>query len=188
MLHGRGASAEDILSLAPLIDPGEISYLAPEAADGSWYPDSFLAPIESNEPWLTSAFRRIESVFERVEQAGGSPARTVLLGFSQGACLALEFAVRFEKQYGGLVAFSGGLMGPPGTTWPRTGSLAGTSIYLGCGDLDSYIPLERVTKTAEVLQELGGEVQTRIFSGMGHMVNSQELQAAAKILQQLVHS
>jgi phospholipase/carboxylesterase len=175
MLHGRGASAESILDLAePLAAPG-VAYLAPQAAGSAWYPRRFIEPIASNEPWLSSALALVGAVLTRVEAAGVPPERTVLLGFSQGACLALEYAARNGRRYGGAVGLSGGLIGPPGTRWDYPATLAGTPVFLGCSDVDFHIPKERVDESATVLRTLGADVEERIYPGMDHTVNQDEV-------------
>ncbi len=175
LLHGRGAGAEDILTLwDEVVRPG-IAALAPEAAGRTWYPQSFLAPLERNEPYLSSALRMLGKLLHDVAAAGIPAERTVLVGFSQGACLALEFAARNARRFGGVVAFSGGLIGPPGTPRDYRGSLVGTPVFLGCSDRDPHIPKERVEESADVLSRLGGEVEMRIYPGLGHTINEDEL-------------
>jgi predicted esterase len=175
MIHGRGATAESILELAGPIGAPGVAYLAPQAAGGVWYPRRFLEPIESNEPWLTDALATVGSVVGQVEAAGVPADRIVLLGFSQGACLALEYAARNGRRYGGVVGLSGGLIGPPGTRWDHPATLGGTPIFLGCSDVDFHIPKERVDESAVVLERLGAQVTERIYPGMGHTVNQDEV-------------
>jgi predicted esterase len=176
LAHGRGASAEDILTLVPELNQTGFTYLAPQAAGYAWYPYSFLAPLASNEPWLSSALAVIASLLEKVAEAGIPPERTILLGFSQGACLLLEFAARNARRYGGLAGLSGGLIGPDGTPRDYQGSLEGTPVFLGCSDVDPHIPKARVQLSAEVFQRLGGNVTMRLYPRMGHMVNEDEIQ------------
>lgn len=175
MIHGRGASAEDILELAAELKQPGFVFLAPQASGHAWYPNSFLAPIASNEPGLSSGLAVIAALLERLAEAGIPAERTMLLGFSQGACLMLEFAARNARRYGGVVGLSGGLIGPDGTPRDYAGSLAGTRVFLGCSDVDPHIPKERVEESAEVLQRLGGDVTARLYPRMGHMVNRDEL-------------
>ncbi len=175
MLHGRGASAADILSFAgELAQPG-FAYLAPQAAGNTWYPNSFLAPIPSNEPHLTSALNMIDSLLARITAAGIPLERVTLLGFSQGACLMLEYVARHARRYGGVVGWSGGLIGPDGTPRDYPGSLDGAPIFLGCSDIDPHIPLARVELTAETLRRMGGAVTKRIYPDMEHTVNQDEI-------------
>ncbi|HEY8201378.1 MAG TPA: dienelactone hydrolase family protein [Actinomycetota bacterium] len=177
LVHGRGATAESILGLAPLVDPGGFTFLAPQAAGHTWYPQRFMEPVEANEPWLSSALGVLSGLLDRLAGEGIRAERTVLLGFSQGACLALELAARNARRYGGLVGLSGGLIGPDGTPRRYPGSLDGTPVVLGCSDVDPHIPKRRVDETAEVLRRLGGEVEVRIYPGMGHTINDDELDA-----------
>ncbi len=175
MLHGRGASAEDILTLAvPLAQPG-FAYLAPQAANHTWYPNRFLAPLESNEPWLSSALESAHSVLERIQQAGIPDERIVVLGFSQGACLTLEFAARNARRYGAVIGLTGALIGPPDTPRTYAGSLAGTPVFLGCSDTDIHVAKEFVEQTARVLRGLGGEVTERYYPNLDHSVNEDEI-------------
>jgi predicted esterase len=183
-LHGRGAGAEDIAGLALAVAPRGVAVLAPQAAGNTWYPFRFLEPIERNEPHLSSALRVVRELIRAVNEAGIATNDVALLGFSQGACLATEFAARHPERYGGVVAFSGGLIGPPGTQFNYHGSLAGTPVFLGCSDVDFHIPRERVEETATVLHRLGAEVELRLYPGMEHTVNEDELEAARALLEQ----
>jgi phospholipase/carboxylesterase len=176
LMHGRGASAEDILTLVPELNQAGFAYLAPQAAGYTWYPYSFLAPLSNNEPWLSSALSVIASLLNTIAEVGIPPERTILLGFSQGACLSLEFAARNARHYGGLAGLSGGLIGPDGTPRDYQGSLEGTPVFLGCSDVDFHIPKQRVQQSAEVLRRLSGDVTMRLYPGMGHMVNEDEIQ------------
>ncbi len=175
MLHGRGASAHDILSFTDLLAQPGFAYLAPQAADNAWYPNSFLAPIPSNEPYLSSALDLIASLLGQIASAGIPPERTMVLGFSQGACLGLEYVARNAQRYGGVVGWSGSLIGPDGTPRDYPGSLNGTPIFLGCSDIDFHIPKARVDLTADILRGLGGDVTERIYPNMGHTVNRDEI-------------
>jgi predicted esterase len=182
MVHGRGASAADILTYAgELARPG-LAMLAPQAAGNAWYPASFMAPLAANEPDLSSALALLDALVARIAAAGVPAARTVLLGFSQGACLALEYAARHARRYGGLVGWSGGLIGPDDAPRDYAGSLDGTPVFLGCGNADPYIPTLRVTLSASVLRRLGGDVTARLYPGLGHTVNQDELDAARAIV------
>jgi phospholipase/carboxylesterase len=182
MVHGRGASAESILSLAPLLGTDDVAFLAPQAAGGTWYPFGFMSPIPQNEPGIGSAMRAIERVLERIELSGLHEGRTFFLGFSQGACLSTEFVARHARRWGGVAGLSGGLIGPDGTPRDYAGSLDGTPVFLGCSDVDFHIPAERVRETAEVLRRLGGEVTMRLYPGMGHTVNEDEVAAVRAML------
>jgi phospholipase/carboxylesterase len=177
MIHGRGATAEDILELAAEFKQSGFAYLAPQAAQHSWYPNSFLAPMSSNEPGLSSGLAVIAALLEQLADAGIPTESTILLGFSQGACLALEFAARNARRYGGLVGLSGGLIGPDGTPRNYGGSLEDTPVFLGCSDSDFHIPRERVEQSAEVLQQLGGNVTAKLYPRMEHTVNRDEIRA-----------
>jgi predicted esterase len=197
LVHGRGATAESMLDLAAALERPDLAYLAPQAAADtryprSWYPQSFMAPLAANEPGLSSALGVLAGLVERLAAAGVPPARTVLLGFSQGACLALELAARQPRRYGGLIGFSGGLIGPPGTPRdglgppgappPGGGPLAGTPVFLGCSDRDPHVPRARVDETAGVLSRLGARVTERIYPGMGHTVVADEIAVARAML------
>ena len=182
MLHGRGASAEDILSLAAELHQPGFTYLAPQAAGYTWYPNSFLAPLASNEPGLSSGLAVIATLLAQLAEGGIGPERTMLLGFSQGACLALEFVARHAQRYGGVAGLSGGLIGPDGTPRDYPSSLAGTPLFLGCSDRDVHIPKKRVELSAEVLQKMGGKVTARLYPNMGHTINQDEIQCVQGIM------
>jgi len=176
MVHGRGATAESILELRHEFENPDLAYVAPQAAGYTWYPYSFMAPMERNEPGLSSALARLGEVLAGLEAAGIPPERTVLLGFSQGACLSLEFAARNARRYAAVVGLSGGLIGPPGTPRDYPGSFDGTPVFLGCSDRDPHIPRERVDESAAVLRRMGAEVTERIYPAMGHTVNEDEME------------
>jgi phospholipase/carboxylesterase len=178
LLHGRGRDAEDVLSLADRIGDPEVAFLAPEALDRSWYPQSFLAPLADNEPWLSSALGVVEGLLHTL----GDHARVVLGGFSQGACLAAEYALRYPGRYGGLLLYTGGFLGPPQTVPPRLGSFEGTPCYLGTSDPDGWVPVERVRETSAALTTLGASVQLDVFAGMDHIVNDEEIAAGRALL------
>ena len=182
LVHGRGASAEEILTLAEAFGVGDVAYAAPQAAGNTWYPHSFLAPLEQNEPGLGSGLRVLSELVGHLDRHGVAAHRVGLLGFSQGACLALEFAARHTRRYAAVIGLSGGLIGPPGTLRAYAGSLEGTAVLLGCGDVDPHIPLERVHESADVFRRLGAAVDERIYRRMGHSVNQDEIQAVHDLL------
>jgi predicted esterase len=186
LVHGRGGSAEGMLELAAATGVEDIAWLAPQADGGEWYPHSFLAAIESNEPWLSASLDLLGRLVARCGTAGLPPERIAFAGFSQGACLSAEFAARNARRYGGLVLLSGGLIGPPGTPREYAGSLAGTPVLLGCSDVDPHIPVERVHETARVLSSMGADVDERIYPGLGHTVVDDEIAAARAILEGLL--
>jgi phospholipase/carboxylesterase len=183
LLHGRGGMAEDILTLADALAVPDLAYLAPQAPGNTWYPLSFLAPIERNEPALSRALATVGAVVGTVAQQSGVPAeRVVLVGFSQGGCLALEYAARNAQRYGGVVGLSAGLIGPPGSPREYPGSLAGTPVFLGCSDVDAHIPVWRVRESTQVLRGLGAEVTERIYPGMGHLISDDEIAHVRQVL------
>ena len=182
MVHGRGASAEDILGLAREFSHRDIAYLAPQAAGNTWYPYSFLMPMEQNEPALSSALRLIETLVSSLRAQNVPPEKVAVMGFSQGACLSLEFAARHAQRYAAIAAFSGGLIGPPGTPRDYPGSLDGTPVFLGCSDVDPHIPVDRVYESADVFKHLGAVVDTRIYPRMGHTINHEEIEAVDDLL------
>jgi phospholipase/carboxylesterase len=186
LVHGRGASAEDILGLAEEFDFPELAFLAPDATGHTWYPHSFMAPMEQNQPWLNSALSLLGNVVERATDAGIPGHKIAIVGFSQGACLATEFVARNPSRYGGLVAFTGGLVGPPGTKFVCSGELSGTLCFFGAGDPDPHVPWERVEESASVLSALGGVVTLRRYPGLPHTINQDEIEQANHILSRLV--
>jgi predicted esterase len=186
LVHGRGASGDDILTLADELAVPDVAYLAPQAAGHSWYPNSFLASIAANEPGLSSGLQVIADLLADIERAGIPPERTLLLGFSQGACLSLEYAARHARRYGGVAGLSGALIGPDGTPRDYAGTLAGSPVFLGCSDVDFHIPAARVEESAQVLRRLGGDVTMRLYAGMDHTVNDDELAFVRGMLTALV--
>jgi len=186
LIHGRGASAEDILSLGEEFGQRDVAYLAPQAANGTWYPFSFLAPLAQNEPHLSNALGVVAAAFDHLAREGFAPERVALVGFSQGGCLALEYAARNAARYGAVAGLSAGLIGPPGTPRDYKGSLAGTPVFLGCSDVDGHIPLARVHESRDVLGTLGAQVDERIYPRMGHTVNEDEVAAVAALLKRIV--
>jgi phospholipase/carboxylesterase len=186
LMHGRGASAEDILTLYQELQVERLAALAPQAAGHTWYPDSFLAPLEANKPYLDSALRRLGSIVADLLARGIPSERIALLGFSQGACLTLEFTARHPRRYGAVMGLTGGLIGPPGTPRDYPGSLDGTPVFLGTSDPDPHVPFERVRETEEVLTRMGAEVELRRYPGMPHSINEDELNACRTLLRRLV--
>ncbi len=183
LLHGRGGSARDILSLAPALsdNPG-LAFLAPQAADSTWYPLSFLAPREENEPKLSEALSTVAKVIALAEEAGIGRGRIVVAGFSQGACLATEFVASNPARYAGLIAFTGGLIGPLGSDVSKIGELDGTPAFLGSGDPDPHVPWSRVHESAAVLTAMGAEVDLRRYPGRPHSVSEDELAVARELI------
>lgn len=182
LLHGRGDSAEGILGLVQVLDHPDFAYLAPNAATQQWYPNRFIAPIASNEPWLSSALQVVDDLVKHLNDAKLPPEKVILLGFSQGACLTLEYAARNAKRYGAVIGLSGGLIGPEGTPRNYLGTLDNTPVFLGCSDVDFHIPLPIVKQSTEVLRKLGGEVTERIYHGMGHTINEDEIEFVRGIM------
>jgi predicted esterase len=185
MVHGRGAAAESILTLVPALTAEGFAFLAPQAAGNTWYPNSFLAPIPSNEPGITSGLNAIADVIATIIDAGIPLTRIMLLGFSQGACLSLEYAARNASRYGGLTCLSGGLIGPEGTVRNYPGSFDGTPAFLGCSDIDGHIPALRVTESASVLRHMGANVTMKLYPGMGHLVNEDEIAAVNAMMEEV---
>lgn len=189
MIHGRGAGPRDILGLAPAIDRPDFACLAPAASGGTWYPFSFISPREKNEPGISSGLAVIESLVGDLLGRGFTSQRIVLLGFSQGACLSSEFLIRHPRRYGGVLALSGGLIGPPGITWDDVmTSLDGTPVFLGCSDVDAHIPKERVIESEAVFRRLGARVTRKLYPGMGHLVNEDEIVEVRKVLDEVLAS
>jgi len=182
LIHGRGASAEDILTLSQEFDHPELAYLAPQAEGHTWYPYSFLAPIPQNEPWLTSALNNLGKIVDEVSHAGIPREKIVIAGFSQGACLATEFVARNAARYAGLIAFSGGLIGPPGTEFRYEGKLGGTPAFFGAVDPDPHVPWQRVQESASILSALDADVILKRYPGMPHSINRQELEEARRLI------
>jgi predicted esterase len=181
-LHGRGAGAEDMIGLAHELQLDDVAFLAPQAANRTWYPYSFLVPMERNEPWLSSAIARIAGLTAAIGERGIDASRVAIMGFSQGACLALEYAARHPRVYAAVAGLSGGLIGPPGTPRDYPGSLAGTRVFLGCSDVDQHVPIERVQESAAGMKGMGAAVDLRIYKGMGHTVNADEIEAVRALL------
>jgi predicted esterase len=175
MIHGRNAAPKNILDLVPALQHPEVTCVAPAAAGGTWYPLSFMAEIEKNEPGITSGVAVVHALIDGALAAGVREDRIVLLGFSQGACLTVTAAQRRPARYGGVIVYSGGLIGPPGIRWSESGRFDGTPVFFGCSDVDAHVPEERVRASAAVLERMGAAVTTRIYPGMGHLVNDDEI-------------
>ena len=182
MLHGRGAPAHDILGLAEEFRQDDVAFLAPQAPGYQWYPRSFLAPLAQNEPHLSQSLATVGAIVAHLGENGVQPERIGLVGFSQGGCLALEYVARNARRYGAVAGLSAGLIGPPGTPRDYAGSLAGTPAFLGCSDVDPHIPLPRVHETRDVLARMGAAVTTRIYPGMPHTINADEIAEVGKLL------
>ena len=177
LVHGRGGAAAGMLDLARDIEADDIAYLAPQAAGSTWYPLSFLAPMTQNEPGLSSALQVIDDLVESLGRQQVPPERIAILGFSQGACVALEYAVRHARRYAAIIGLSGGMIGPSGSPRDYPGTFAGTPVLVGCSDVDAHIPLERVHESAEVFGRMGAAVDARIYPGAGHTINADEVDA-----------
>lgn len=182
LVHGRGATAESILSIADALDLRDVAFRAPQAAGRTWYPHSFLTPVDQNEPFLTSALGVLRVLVNELGEHGIAPDRVALIGFSQGGCLSLEFAARNARRYAAVAGLSAGLIGPPGTSRDYSGSLDGTPVFLGCSDADSHIPLTRVHESADAFRRLGGSVDERIYPAMGHTIIQDEIEALRTML------
>ncbi|HAE82511.1 MAG TPA: phospholipase, partial [Ktedonobacter sp.] len=183
MMHGRGRTTDDILELANRIGNSAFTYLAPTAKDNTWYPYGFMEAIEKNEPFLSSALAIYDALIGQLLEKGFSKQQIILLGFSQGACLTAEYAVRHADRYGGIVLFTGGLIGPPGTSWHYPGSFQGTPIFLGTSDIDGFVPRERVQESAAIFEQMRAQVIERVYPGMDHIVNDDEIAIAQAIMQ-----
>lgn len=189
MIHGRNAAPENILDLLPVLDRPEFAALAPAAAEGAWYPYSFMAEREKNEPGITNGLAQIETLVSELTTLGYPSHKIMLLGFSQGACLTAEFSIRNPRRYGGVMVLSGGLIGPPGTRWDDvTGSLESTPVFLGCSDVDSHIPAERVLESEAVFSRVGARVTRKLYPGMGHLVNKDEIENVQRVMDEVLAS
>jgi len=186
LVHGRGASAADIMTVGQELMHPNFAYLAPQAAGNTWYPNPFTAPIESNEPHFSSAIAVLEEVLARITEHVPHE-RVILLGFSQGACLTLEFSARHAQRYGGVVGFSGGLIGPDNTPRDYLGNFQGTPVFIGCSDVDPHIAKARVLEAGEVLKRMGAAVTVKLYPNMAHTVSADELHSAAQIVEAVAH-
>jgi phospholipase/carboxylesterase len=186
LVHGRGATARSILQMGQQVGTDGVAYLAPQAARNTWYPNPFTAPVESNEPGRSSGLRAVADAVSEAEDVGIPPEKIVVLGFSQGACLASEFVARNPRRYGGLVALSGGLIGESIDPEDYAGDLEQTPVFFGCSDVDPHIPAERVHVSAEVFEKLDGDVEKRLYEGMGHGVNDDEIEYVSALVEGLL--
>lgn len=185
MLHGRGATPEDILTLHPALERPGFAFVAPAATGRTWYPLSFMAPIDANEPHLSRSLGVVGATLEIINQAGIPSSRVIVLGFSQGACLASEFVARNPRRYGGLAALTGGLIGPPGGLPRYSGSLDGSAVFLGAGDPDAHVPWTRVEETAQVLGDMGARITLRRYPGVPHAIHEDQVEAVRHLLDSL---
>jgi len=186
LLHGRGATAEDILTITNELNQPEFVYFAPQAFGNTWYPFSFLEPLHQNEPWLSSALSVIADILQEIQTGGLTLQQVVLLGFSQGGCLCLEYAARNAQRYGGLVGLSAGLIGPIGMPRNYEGDCASTPAFLGCDERDMHIPAQRVQETTDILKELGCDVNEKLYSGLGHSINRDEIFTVQSMMRSLL--
>lgn len=184
LLHGRGASAEDILSLSTHLDYPKLAFLAPQAEGYTWYPNRFIFPVANNEPYLSDALKVIDGLVKKMEMRGIPTEKIFIGGFSQGSCLASEYVIRNPKRYGGLIVFSGGYIGPLNIQREPDGNLSGMPVFIGCSDVDPHIPLQRVKETTSLLTAMGAQVTEKIYLNMGHTVNDDELQQAKIVVEQ----
>src|SRR5688500_13563566 len=182
MIHGRGGSAPDILSLSSYLDVTDFAFLAPQATNNTWYPYSFMAPPAQNEPWLSSALDLLKGIVNEIMSNGITTENIYFLGFSQGACLTLEFVTRNADKYGGVVAFTGGLIGDKIYNENYNGDLKGTPIFIGTGNPDPHVPVERVYETEKILKNLNGVVKVKIYNNMGHTIKQDEIERANELV------
>lgn len=185
MVHGRNAAPPNILDLVPRLRRPDVTYLAPAAAGRTWYPSSFMAERDKNEPGVSSGLWVVGRLVEDVVARGIPRDHIILLGFSQGACLTAEFAAEHASRYGGVILYSGGLIGAPGTVWEYPGSFDGTPVFLGCSDVDAHVPKTRVDESAAVFTRMGATVTERIYAGMGHLVNDDEIAFTRELMEQV---
>lgn len=182
-VHGRERDPQDILLVCARLDRPDLSYLVPTAANGSWYPLSFMVEVAQNEPWLSYTLERVETLVQSLVRRGIDPARIVLLGFSQGACTVIEAALRFPRRYGAVLAFTGGAFGPASSTWNHSGDLAGTPVLISGSVEDGWVPVSRMRETAALLQARNAGVIEYYYKGREHIVNDEEIRAARRILE-----
>lgn len=182
MIHGRGGRAEDILSLSNFLNVKDFALLAPQARDNTWYPYSFLAPVSQNEPWLSSALALVKETLDEIIAEGISSENVYLLGFSQGACLTLEFAARNATKLGGIVAFTGGLIGDRIDRSNYVGDFKSTSVFIGSSNPDPHVPVARVDESAEIFKDMNADVREKIYNGMGHTISEDEIELANELV------
>lgn len=188
LVHGRGGSARDMLALGETLGRDDVAWLAPEATAHTWYPLSFLASLEANEPHLSASLGALDGVVRGAWAAGAAPERTVVLGFSQGACLTLEWAARNARRLGGVVGLTGGVIGPPEAPREYEGSFAGTPVLLASGDPDPHVPFSRVEATARIFEGLGAQVDLRRYPGRPHTVSHEEILLAGRLLERVTRA
>jgi len=182
LLHGRGGSAEDILSLSSYLAVDGFSLLAPQATNNTWYPYSFIAPVSQNEPWLSSALDWLKEITDDLNQQGIASSNIYFCGFSQGACLTLEFVTRHAQRWGGVAAFTGGLIGDTINLQNYKGNFEGTPVFIGSSDPDMHVPVERVEATTAQLQSMNADVIQKLYKGMGHTISNDEIEQVNKHL------
>ncbi len=182
LLHGRGGNAEDILSLASHLNVKDFTLMAPQATDNTWYPYSFLAPSSQNEPWLSSALKLVKELVDELYSKGLSYSNIYFAGFSQGACLALEFVARNAKSYGGVAAFTGGLIGDVLNNENYKGDFHNTPVFIGTSDPDPHVPVERVHDSSNILKKMNADVTTKVYPNMGHTISKDEIEQANNLI------
>lgn len=182
MLHGRGANAEDILGLSEHLLVKDFALIAPQATDHTWYPYSFLAPPAQNEPWLSGALNVVKETVDELLQKGFTTDQLYFAGFSQGACLTLEFVTRNAAKYGGVAAFTGGLIGDKIYMDNYKGDFKNTDVFIGTSDPDPHVPVQRVNESASIMENMNARVTKKIYRGMGHTINQDEIDEANKLI------
>jgi len=182
MLHGRGGSAEDILGLAQYLPVNDFALFAPQATNNTWYPYSFLAAPKENEPWLSGALKVVGEVVADIEASGIKKENIYFLGFSQGACLTLEYVTRNANKYGGVVAFTGGLIGDQIYLDNYTGDFAGTPVFIGTSDPDLHVPVARVLASTAILTDMHAQVTQKIYKNMGHTISQDEIDQVSELI------
>jgi len=182
LLHGRGGSAEDMLSFSSRLEVNNFALIAPQATNNTWYPYSFLAPPAQNEPWLSSALGLLKELVDDVTGKGVTTERVYFCGFSQGACLALEFIARNADHYGGVAAFTGGLIGDKIYTENYKGDFNGTPVFMGTSNPDPHVPIERFYASANILREMNAAVTEKVYNNMGHTINEDEIDNANRLI------